>query len=60
MDFTVPVDRRVKIEESKNCDKYLNLAKELKKNLWNVGANVIPIVIVGLGTVPKGLLGGMD
>ena len=33
MDFAIPVDHRVKIKESKNIDKYLVLAKELKKSM---------------------------
>ena len=31
VDFAVPADHRVKIKESKKRDKYLNLARELKK-----------------------------
>ena len=30
VDFTFPVDIRVKIKESKKKDKYLDLARELK------------------------------
>ena len=45
-----------------NCekkDKYLDLARELKK-LWNMKVIIIPIVIVALGTVTKGLIKGLD
>ena len=35
MDFTVPADRSVKIKESEKRDKYLDLARELKK-VWNM------------------------
>ena len=45
---------RVKIKESENIDKYLNLAREQKK-LWNMRVTVIPIVVCALGTVRKGL-----
>ena len=31
MDFAVPADHRVKLKESKKRNKYLNLARELKK-----------------------------
>ena len=31
MDFAVPADNRVKIKESKNRDKYVDVARELKK-----------------------------
>ena len=31
VDFAVPADRRIKLKECKKKDKYLDLAKELKK-----------------------------
>ncbi len=58
MDFAVPVDHTVKLKESKKKDKYLYLARELKK-LWNMKVTIIPIVIGALGTVTKGLLLGL-
>ena len=33
--FAVPADHRVKLKENEKKDKYLNLARELKK-LWNI------------------------
>ena len=51
MDFTILADCKVKIK-GKKLDKYLNLARELKK-LWNM--MVIPIVVEAFGTVPKNL-----
>ena len=53
MDFAVPADHRVKFKESETKDKYLDLARELKK-LWNMKVTIIPIVIVALGLI-KGL-----
>ena len=44
VDVAVPADHRVKLKESKNADRYLDLARELKK-LWNMKVTVIPIVI---------------
>ena len=44
MDFAVPVDHRVKIKENKKRDKYLNLARELKKQ-WDMKVMMIPTVI---------------
>ena len=38
MDFTVPVDLRIK--ESKNIDEYLGLGRKLKQ-LWNMKVTVI-------------------
>ena len=52
MNFAVLVDHRLKLKESKKRDKYLNLARELKK-LWNIKVMVILIVKGTLGTVTK-------
>ena len=57
VDFTVPGDHRVKLKESKKRDKYLDLARELKK-LWNMKVTVIQIAIGALGTI--GLVQGLE
>ena len=57
--FAVPADHRIKLKESEKKDKYLDLARELKK-LWNMKVTIIPIVIGAFGTVTKGLLKGLD
>ena len=49
VNFAVPADYRVKLKESKKKDKYLDLAKELKK-LWNMKVTGILIVIGALGS----------
>ena len=54
MNFDVPADHRVKSKESEKRDKYLDLARELKK-LWNMKVTLIPIVICILRTILKGL-----
>ena len=59
MDFAVPADHRVKLKESEKKDKYLDLARELKK-LWNMQVTIIPIVIGAFGTVTKWLLKGLE
>ena len=59
IDFAVPTDYRVNLKESEKKDKYLKLAKELKK-LWNMKVTVTPIVISALGTVTKGLVQGLE
>ena len=41
---------------SEKKDKYLDLAKELKKNTEHESDDYIPIVIGAFGTVTKGLL----
>ena len=40
-------------------DKYLNLARELKK-LWNMKVTIVPIVTGVLGTITKKLLKGLE
>ena len=56
--FAVSADYRVKLKECEKRDKYLHLARELKK-LWNMKVMIIPIVIGALGTVTKGLIQGL-
>ena len=57
VDFAVPADHRIKLIESEKKDKYLDLARELKK-LWNM-VTIISIVIGAFGTVTKGWLKGL-
>ena len=45
VDLAVPADLRVKLKQSEKRDKYLELARELKKKLWNMNLSVITIVI---------------
>ena len=59
VDFAVPADHRIKVNECENRDKYLDVARELKK-LWNMKVTIIPIVIGAFGTVTKGLLKGQE
>ena len=59
MNFNVPADHRVKLKESEERYKYLDLSKELKK-LWNIKMTVIPIVIGALGTIPKWFVKGLE
>ena len=58
VDFVYLADHRIKLKECKKRDKYLYLARELKK-LWKVKVTIIPIVIGAFGTVTKGLLKGL-
>ena len=59
VDFAVPADHRIKQKECEKKDKYLDLARELKK-LRNMQVTIIPIVIGAFGTVTKGLLKGLE
>ena len=59
VDFAVPADHRIKLKECEKKDKYLDLARELKK-LWNMRVTIIPIVIGTFGTVTNGLLKGLE
>ena len=54
VDFAVPADHRIKLKESEKKDKYLDVARELKK-LWNMKVKIIPIMIDTFDTVTKGL-----
>ena len=56
VDLTVPAAHR----ESEKRDKYFDLTRELKKKQWNVKVTVIPIVVGALGTIPKGLVKGLE
>ena len=59
VNFAVLADHRIKLKECEKKDKYLDLARELKK-LWNMQVTIIPIVIDVFGTVTKGLLKGLE
>ena len=59
VDFAVPAEHRIKLKECEKRDKYLDLARELKK-LWNMQVTIIPIVIGAFGTATKGLLKGLE
>ena len=59
MGFAVSTDHWIKLKESEKKDKYLDLARDLKK-LWNIKVTVIPIVIGALGTVTKWLIQGLE
>ena len=52
VDFVVPADHRINLKESEKKDKYLDLARELKK-LWNMKVTIVPIVIGALGKILK-------
>ena len=57
--FAVPADRIIKLKECEKKDKYLDIARELKK-AWNMKMTIVPIVIGAFGTVTKGLLKGLE
>ena len=54
MDFAVAADHEVKIKEDEKRDKYLDLARELKKLLKMI-VMVIRTVTGTIGMVPKDL-----
>ena len=59
VDFAIPADHRINLKECEKKDKYLDLARELKK-LWNMKVTNVPIVIGALDTITKGLLKGLE
>ena len=50
--FAVPADHRIKLKECEKKDKYLYIARELKKQ-WNMEVTIIPIIIGAFRTVTK-------
>ena len=59
MDLAVPADHSIKLKECEKKDKYLDLAREVKK-LWNMKVTNVPIVIGAFVTITKGLLKGQE
>ena len=59
VDFSVQADHWIKLKECEKKDKYLDLARELKK-LWNMLFTITPVVIGPFGTVTKRLLKGLE
>ena len=59
VDFAVQADHRVKLKECEKKNKYLDLARELKR-LWNMTVTIILTVIGAFGIVTKGLLKGLE
>ncbi len=57
--FAVPADHRIELKECEKKDKYLDLARELKK-VCNMKVTIVQIVIGAFGTVTKGLLKGLE
>ena len=55
----VPADLRINLKECEKKDKYLDLARELKK-LWNMKVTIVPIVSAAFGTITKGWLKGLE
>ena len=61
VDFVVPAGLRVRLKGSKKRDKYLDLAKELKKKkLWNMLVIVMPVINSALWTIRKELIKGLE
>ena len=56
VDFAVPADHIIKLKECEKKDKYLDLARELKKKLWKIMVTITPIVIGAFSKVTKGSL----
>ena len=60
MDFAIPANYRIKLKKYKKKDKCLDLARELKKKLWNMKVTIVPIVIGAFDTVTKWLLKSLE
>ena len=57
--FCCPGEPQSKNQRKQMRDKYLDLARKLKK-LWNMKVTVIPIVISVLRMIPKDLLKSLE
>ena len=55
--FAVPADQRMKLKEREKGDKYLDVARELKKTMEHESDDCTNCA---LGTVTKGLLKGLE
>ena len=53
------MDHRINLNECEKKNKYLDLARELKK-LWNMKVMIVPIAVGAFGTISKGLLKGLE
>ena len=54
IDFSVPWDKNVAMKEDEKLERYRPLAQELTR-LYGMKAKVVPVVVGGLGTIPKRL-----
>ena len=59
VDFGVSAGYRIKLKECEKKNKYIDLARELKK-LWNMKVTIITIMIGAFGAVTKALLKGLE
>ncbi len=57
VEFAFMADHRIKLKEYEKKDKYLDLARELKK-LWNMKVTIIPIIIGAFGKVTSSVATG--
>ena len=54
IDFAIPYDTRIDDKEVEKIERYLDLARELKK-VWNMKVIVVPLKVGALGTPVKEL-----
>ena len=59
VDLAVPADHRIILKECEKKDKYLDVARELKK-MWNKKVTIVPNGIGAFDTITKGLLKGLE
>ena len=59
VDFAVPADHRIKLKKCEKKDKYLDLARELKKQR-NMKVMILAMLNGAFGSINKGLLKGLE
>ena len=52
--IAVPDDSNINAEESEKLSKYKDLEIEVSR-IWKVRTKIVPVIIVALGTIKKGL-----
>ena len=54
IDFSIPYDSKIELNEQEKIEKHQDLRRELKK-MWNMKANITPVVTEAMGTIPNKL-----
>ena len=57
--MTIPSDRNISIKEVEKCSEYKDLEIEIGK-MWKMKVTTIPVVIVALGVIKKGMKSNIE
>ena len=59
MDIAVPGDGNELQKETEKCEKYQDLAREIKR-IWKSRTKVVPVAVGALGSVSRRLAGHLE